>query len=102
MKVDYVGFEVPDDFVVGYGLDYDGLGRNLPGIISYVQINKHIKKPSVWRAFFIVSKFLSYGKSTPLYLFTSTVGKVASYLALIANDVVSYQRIAAWCKVHTI
>jgi len=28
----YVGFEIPDRFVVGYGLDYDGLGRNLPSI----------------------------------------------------------------------
>ena len=28
----YVGFEVPNDFLVGYGLDYDGLGRNLDGI----------------------------------------------------------------------
>lgn len=27
---DYVGFEVPNLFVLGYGLDYDGLGRNLP------------------------------------------------------------------------
>ena len=29
---DYVGFEIPDRFVVGYGLDYDGLGRQLPGL----------------------------------------------------------------------
>ena len=28
----YVGFEVPNDFLVGYGLDYDGLGRNLNDI----------------------------------------------------------------------
>jgi hypoxanthine phosphoribosyltransferase len=31
-KLDYVGFEIPDKFVVGYGLDYDGLGRNLPNL----------------------------------------------------------------------
>jgi len=30
--IDYVGFEIPDEFVVGYGLDYDGLYRNLPDV----------------------------------------------------------------------
>jgi hypoxanthine phosphoribosyltransferase len=30
--VHYKGIEIPNDFVVGYGLDYDGLGRNLPAI----------------------------------------------------------------------
>ncbi|GAA0878469.1 hypoxanthine phosphoribosyltransferase [Algoriphagus jejuensis] len=30
--LDYVGFEIPNKFVVGYGLDYDGLGRNLPNL----------------------------------------------------------------------
>jgi hypoxanthine phosphoribosyltransferase len=25
----YIGFEIEDEFVLGYGLDYDGLGRNL-------------------------------------------------------------------------
>lgn len=31
-KIDYTGMEIPNDFIVGYGLDYDGLGRNLPDI----------------------------------------------------------------------
>ena len=30
--VDFVGVEIPNRFVVGYGLDYDGLGRNLPSL----------------------------------------------------------------------
>lgn len=31
-KIDYIGLEIPNDFVVGYGLDYKGLGRNLTSI----------------------------------------------------------------------
>ncbi|TNF29886.1 MAG: hypoxanthine phosphoribosyltransferase [Bacteroidetes bacterium] len=31
-RIEYIGKEIPDRFVVGYGLDYDGLGRNLPAI----------------------------------------------------------------------
>jgi len=31
-KIDYIGFEIPDRFVVGYGLDYFGFGRNLRNI----------------------------------------------------------------------
>lgn len=33
-SVDYVGFEVPDKFLVGYGLDWGEMGRNLPGIYA--------------------------------------------------------------------
>ncbi len=32
IRPDYLGFEIPNRFVVGYGLDYDGLCRNLPDI----------------------------------------------------------------------
>ncbi len=32
VKVDYIGFQIPDEFVVGYGLDYDQKYRNLPYI----------------------------------------------------------------------
>lgn len=32
VKPDYIGFEVANDFLVGYGLDYNGLGRNLNSI----------------------------------------------------------------------
>lgn len=37
VPVDYTGFEIPDEFVVGYGLDYDQRYRNLPyiGVISF-------------------------------------------------------------------
>lgn len=32
IPLNYVGFEIPNKFIVGYGLDYDGLGRNLPEV----------------------------------------------------------------------
>lgn len=32
LELSYIGFEIPNKFVVGYGLDYDGLGRNLKEI----------------------------------------------------------------------
>lgn len=32
VKLDYVALEIPNDFIVGYGLDYDGYGRNLTDI----------------------------------------------------------------------
>ena len=33
-KIDYVGMKIPNDFIVGYGLDYDGLGRNLEDVYT--------------------------------------------------------------------
>lgn len=35
--IDYVGMEIPDDFVVGYGLDYNGFGRNLQSVYSLIK-----------------------------------------------------------------
>jgi len=32
LKIDYLGFSIPNKFVVGYGLDFDGLGRNYKDI----------------------------------------------------------------------
>jgi len=37
MKLDYVGIEIPDDFVLGYGLDYQGYGRNLADLYKVVE-----------------------------------------------------------------
>lgn len=37
LHIDYLGFEVPDKFLLGYGLDYDGLARNLPQIYQLVE-----------------------------------------------------------------
>lgn len=34
VTADYVGFDIPDEFVVGYGLDYDNVYRNLPDICT--------------------------------------------------------------------
>lgn len=36
-KIDYVGMDIPNDFIIGYGLDYDGLARNLPEIYTLVK-----------------------------------------------------------------
>ena len=32
VKIDYIGIRIPNKFIVGFGLDYDGLGRNLPEV----------------------------------------------------------------------
>ena len=43
VHADYVGFEIPDEFVVGYGLDYNNYYRNLPDIVTLKQeaIDRH-------------------------------------------------------------
>jgi hypoxanthine phosphoribosyltransferase len=38
IEVDYIGFEIENKFVVGYGLDYDGYGRNLPAIYQLKEV----------------------------------------------------------------
>lgn len=37
LNVEYVALEIPNDFIVGYGLDYDGYGRNLRDIYTVVE-----------------------------------------------------------------
>lgn len=37
IPLDYIGFEIPNDFVVGFGLDYDGFGRNLTSVYTLVK-----------------------------------------------------------------
>jgi hypoxanthine phosphoribosyltransferase len=37
IPLDYVGIEIPNNFVVGYGLDYNGYGRNLPSVYTLME-----------------------------------------------------------------
>ena len=39
VDVDYIGFDIPDEFVIGYGLDYDQRYRNLPDV-CILQVNQ--------------------------------------------------------------
>ncbi len=41
LDIAYCGFEIPPDFVLGYGLDYDGLGRNLPHLYRLKESQKN-------------------------------------------------------------
>jgi adenylate kinase len=38
LPIDFIGMEIPNDFIVGYGLDYDELGRNLPEIYKLKEV----------------------------------------------------------------
>ena len=42
VTIDYLGFEIPDEFVIGYGLDYDQKYRNLP-YVSVLELEKDDK-----------------------------------------------------------
>ena len=46
VHVDYTGFQIPDEFVVGYGLDHDQRYRNLPyiGVISFEEIREIVPR----------------------------------------------------------
>jgi hypoxanthine phosphoribosyltransferase len=35
--IDYIGIKIPNEFILGYGLDYDGLGRNYPDIYKIAE-----------------------------------------------------------------
>ncbi len=37
IRLDYVGFEVPNDFIIGFGLDYSGFGRNYSSLYTLVK-----------------------------------------------------------------
>jgi hypoxanthine phosphoribosyltransferase (EC 2.4.2.8) len=39
MDFKYVGFEISNEFVIGYGMDYDGLGRSLPELYQLNEKN---------------------------------------------------------------
>ena len=42
--IDYIGMNIPNEFIVGYGLDYDGFGRNLPDIYKITDYGLRIRE----------------------------------------------------------
>lgn len=44
VPLDYLGFHIPDEFVVGYGLDFDECYRNLPDVCRLIQIGQGEKR----------------------------------------------------------
>lgn len=46
IAADYVGFQIPDRFVVGYGADFDERFRNLP-YVGYVEADEHRSRPGI-------------------------------------------------------
>jgi hypoxanthine phosphoribosyltransferase len=48
VEADYVGFDIPDEFVIGYGLDYNQRYRNLPfiGVLTDEAIRRHAPPPA--------------------------------------------------------
>ena len=76
VHVDYTGFTIPDQFVVGYGLDYDQKYRNLPyiGVVELDQeaeLRKRRASGMIIYALFVavvlVMLYTSMGKSTTTY-----------------------------------
>jgi hypoxanthine phosphoribosyltransferase len=37
LKLDYIGLEIPNEFIIGYGLDYNGYGRNYEDIYTTIK-----------------------------------------------------------------
>lgn len=47
VPIEYRGFEVGDEFIVGYGLDWEGLYRNLPSMWAILDIEGFVKDPEI-------------------------------------------------------
>ena len=46
-RIDYIGMNIPNEFIVGYGLDYDGWGRNLPDIYKITNYELRITNENI-------------------------------------------------------